>query len=226
MNLKNKLMKKFLPVFAAGTLLSAALFISGCSKDDETPPKMTMNGDEVMTIYLNAPFNDPGVDVNDNEDGNISATSNVSATNPDVNKVGTYYITYSVTDGAGNSASLRRTVVVKNFAEFLSGGYNVTGTCATGWIDGIIFSTTVNNRISFTQFGRYANEQGKLSADIDFVSSNITIVPTSFVCGTIPVLTSFSGGGALSATGDTLVINSVETTPSGTTNCSYTYIRQ
>ena len=96
----------------------------------------------------------------------------------------------------------------------------------TGNVDGIIFSTSVNNRITFTQFGRYTNANGKLSADIDFITSSVTIVPATIFCGTNPVNRSFTGGGALSFTQDTLVINTIEITPVDTTNCTYTYIRQ
>ncbi|MBK5285875.1 MAG: DUF5011 domain-containing protein, partial [Bacteroidia bacterium] len=175
----------------------------------------------------------PGVTAEDNKDGAISVTSNVSATNPDVNKTGTYYISYSVTDNEGNKSSFRRTVIVRNKAETLSGTYSITDTCITstdtiitGFTDGIIPSTTVNNRITFTAFGRYANVTGKLSADVDFISSSVIIVPATFVCGTTPVSTSFSGGGALSFNQDTLWINSVEITPSDTSNCTYIYVRQ
>ena len=222
-------MKNILTVIAAGALLTSALFISGCKKDDATPPQLSMNGDNPMTIYLNAAFNDPGVTASDNEDGTIAVTSNVSLTNPDVNKVGTYYINYSVTDNAGNKSETRRTVIVRNAAEQLSGAYSVTALCntfTTFYTDGIIISTTQNNRITFTQFGRYTNANGKLSADIDFVTSSVTIVPATIFCGTNPVNRSFSGGGALSFTQDTLVINTVEITPVDTTNCTYTYIRQ
>ncbi|HLG34796.1 MAG TPA: immunoglobulin-like domain-containing protein [Bacteroidia bacterium] len=203
-----------------------ALFFSGCNKDDATPPQLTMNGEKVITIYLNAPFNDPGVTASDNEDGNINVTSDVSATNPDVNKVGTYYIHYSVTDGAGNKSETMRTVLVKNSAETLSDSYAVTGTCNSGFTDGIIISTTTNNRITFTGFGWYTNAAGKLSADIDFITSTVTIVPASFVCGTNPVNRSFSGGGALSFGRDTVWINTVETTATGSVNCTYIYVRQ
>jgi len=227
-------MKKIFALFGVISICGLLLFIAGCKKDDTTPPKLTLAGDTVMTIYLNSPFNDPGVTAEDNKDGALSVTSNVSSTNPNVNKTGTYYISYSVSDNAGNKSSFRRTVIVRNKAETLSGTYSVTDTCITstdtintGFTDGIIPSTTVNNRITFTGFGRYTNANNvKLSADIDFISSTVTIVPATIFCGTIPVNRSFSGGGALSFNRDTLVISSVEITPTDTTNCTYTYVRQ
>jgi hypothetical protein len=83
-------MKSFRIVCLAALAFAGSWFLTACDKDDATPPLLTMNGEEIMTIYLNAPFNDPGVTANDNEDGNITVTSDVSSTNPDVNKVGTY----------------------------------------------------------------------------------------------------------------------------------------
>jgi hypothetical protein len=185
-----------------------------------------MNGDEVITIDLNTPFNDPGVDANDNEDGDINVTSDVSPSNPNVNKIGTYYIHYSVSDAAGNKSTTRRTVVVRNAAESMAGAYRVTGTCNSGFTDGIIVSTNTNNRVTFTQFGRHTNAAGKLTADLDLITLNISLVPATFVCGTNPVNRTFSGYGAISFDHDTLWINSVETTSSSSDTCTYIYVRQ
>jgi hypothetical protein len=130
---------------------------------------------------------------------------------------------------------MRRTVLVKNQAETLSDAYSVTATCTTStdtstsvFTDGIIISTTVNKRITFTQFGRYTNAAGKLSADIDFITSSVTIVPTSFVCGTNPTNRTFidGSGGAISFNGNTIIINTIEMTATDTANCTYTYFRQ
>lgn len=217
-------MKILQTISSAAAICCVALFFSGCDKDDATPPKLTMNGDLLMTIYLNAPFNDPGVTASDNEDGNITVTSDKSASNPDVDKTGTYYIHYSVTDAAGNKSETMRTVVVKNSSESLSGEYYVTGSCASGWTDGIIPSTTVNNRISFTQFGRYTNANGKLSAGI---TNDIgTIVPSTIYCGTNPENRSFTGDLILNNTRDTIYVYTEEITASDTTNCTYMYVKQ
>ena len=217
-------MKILQTISTAAAICSAALFFSGCDKDDATPPKLTMNGEELITINLNSPFNDPGVTAADNEDGSITVTSDASATNPDVNKTGTYYIHYSVSDAAGNKSKTMRTVVVRNSSESLSGAYYVTGTCATGWIDGIIPSTTVNNRITFTQFGRYTNANGKLSAGI--TNDLGAIVPATINCGTIPVNRNFTGDLILTAARDTIYIYTEEITATDTTSCSYMYVKQ
>jgi hypothetical protein len=52
---------------------------------------------------------DPGVEAHDVRDGNITSNITVSGT-VDVNTTGTYTLTYSVSDAAGNEASITRTV--------------------------------------------------------------------------------------------------------------------
>ena len=54
---------------------------------------------------------DPGVEAHDVRDGNITSDVVVSGT-VDVNTTGTYTLTYTVSDAAGNEASLTRTVNV------------------------------------------------------------------------------------------------------------------
>ena len=217
-------MKNKLHVLSSLTIFVSAFLFSGCKREDTTPPRLTMLGDNPMTIYLNAPFVDPGVTVQDNEDGNYPVSSDATTLNPNVNLTGNYYINYSAEDNAGNRSFLRRTVIVKNSAQSFSHGYYVTGSCANGWYDQIFSSPTENNRIIFSQFGRYANANAKLSADVDNTQT-VNIVQATIFCGTVPVNRTFSGGGAFNSNGDTLILNVTEITPTDTTNCIYVYAK-
>src|SRR5438876_865263 len=115
-------MKKKIILSSVASLLAAGLLFYGCKKDDTSPPSVTLKGDNPMTIVLNAtPPSDPGASATDDKDGSITPTSNWSSTNPNVNKAGTYTITYTATDAAGNKGSASRTVYVKNDADFLAG---------------------------------------------------------------------------------------------------------
>jgi hypothetical protein len=76
---------------------------------DMTPPIVTLNGMPSMTIPCGGVFSDPGATANDSCDGplGVSVTGSVNTAVP-----GTYILTYSATDAAGNSASVMRTVEV------------------------------------------------------------------------------------------------------------------
>jgi hypothetical protein len=80
---------------------------------DTIKPVITLNGNKTITLNLNDPFTDLGAKAVDNVDGDITALIRVSG-NVDTTKAGTYRLTYSVSDSAGNKASVIRTVVVKD----------------------------------------------------------------------------------------------------------------
>ncbi len=77
---------------------------------DDAKPIITINGKTTMSVIKGIEYNDQGANVTDNCDDNIQITTTGSV---DVNTVGTYKITYSATDTAGNSNSATRTVSVK-----------------------------------------------------------------------------------------------------------------
>lgn len=81
--------------------------------EDLTPPVLTIVGDAAMTIERGSEFVDQGCTATDDTDGDISAKVTASG-GVDPNTNGKYTITYSVTDNAGNTASIDRTVVVTN----------------------------------------------------------------------------------------------------------------
>ena len=66
-----------------------------------------------------------GISASDNSDGDITSTIQVSGS-VDVNKAGTYSLTYSVTDQSGNVVSTTRTVIViDNIKPVISGATDV-----------------------------------------------------------------------------------------------------
>ena len=212
-------------------IISLSVFFAACKQDDTTPPKFKLNGASTITISLNSAFNDPGVTAEDDEDGSVNVTSDISPTNPNINLTGHYTITYTATDAEGNSDKITRDVIVVNDAAFMAGAYNVTYSCGLDYTDGIIASTTINNRIIFNQIGRCGNADKKLMADIDFSTSTIIVVSDVINCGTIPNVMDrgYSGGGALASGNTVIQLNMTETLqpPSGpSTNCTYTYTRQ
>ncbi len=80
---------------------------------DEEAPVLTLKGNKVMTVISGMGWKDPGASATDNVEGDISRKVKVTG-EVDPNKVGTYYLTYRVSDGSGNTAELKRTVVVRD----------------------------------------------------------------------------------------------------------------
>ncbi|MCH9698017.1 MAG: IPTL-CTERM sorting domain-containing protein [Gammaproteobacteria bacterium] len=78
---------------------------------DTTAPVVTIIGSDPIMLNFGDPFNDPGATATDLVDGDLTAT--ISVNNPVNSSVaGSYQVTYSVTDNAGNTGSATRTVLV------------------------------------------------------------------------------------------------------------------
>jgi hypothetical protein len=78
---------------------------------DTIKPIITLSGNNPDTVMQNKSYNDPGATATDNVDGNITNKITKLST-LDTSKIGTYIITYSVSDLAGNKATEVRTVIV------------------------------------------------------------------------------------------------------------------
>src|ERR1035437_2004742 len=158
-------MKKQIFLVAAVLFTAGVITMSGCKKDDTTPPVITLVGSASVTSVLNAAYTDQGATANDNKDGDI--TSRIKSTGwiaADKDLTGTYTITYSVTDAAGNTGTATRTVIVKNDAEAAYAGTYTSAmeTDANGpyryqtakpFI--VTASTTVNNRVIMNRLGDF-----------------------------------------------------------------------
>jgi hypothetical protein len=79
---------------------------------DVTIPVITLLGETEISLELGSIYTDAGATAIDNIDGDITAGILVTST-VDVNTVGTYTVTYNVSDAAGNAATsvLRRVMV-------------------------------------------------------------------------------------------------------------------
>ena len=106
---------------------------------DKEAPKITLKGNG--TIYLDAAsrYYEPGYTANDNCDGDIS--SKVKVEGSVGYSVGTYKLTYSVSDNEGNKGSATRTVIVRNNNLYNSGTIN-KGTVYLTFDDGPSEGTT------------------------------------------------------------------------------------
>jgi hypothetical protein len=78
--------------------------------NDALGPVITLNGNALVGVALNGTYNDAGATATDNVDSSVTVNSSGTV---DTATVGTYTITYSATDVAGNAAATKtRTVIV------------------------------------------------------------------------------------------------------------------
>ena len=71
---------------------------------DNTPPVITLIGDNPQTIDLNAAYTELGATATDDIDGDISDSIVIDVSAVSTNIVGSYDVIYSVSDSAGNQA--------------------------------------------------------------------------------------------------------------------------
>ena len=95
---------------------------------DSTPPTLALRGEPTINIVIDSPFTDPGVTASDAVDGDLSSRVVVSG-NVNTTVLGTYTLTYSISDLSGNAATpVTRTVNVRAQAEATdAGGGGATG---------------------------------------------------------------------------------------------------
>ena len=79
-------------------------------KDIEAP-KISLKGDANTVVKLGQSYNDPGFKASDNVDGDLTPQVIVTG-KVNVNKVGTYTLTYKVSDTEGNNTTVERSVFV------------------------------------------------------------------------------------------------------------------
>ena len=79
--------------------------------DDPVAPELTLSGEEIVQVKLGDSYVEPGYLAADNVDGDITAQVTVEG-NVDTSTTGRYTLTYTATDGFGNSVSCSRLVKV------------------------------------------------------------------------------------------------------------------
>jgi beta-glucanase (GH16 family) len=78
------------------------------AQPDNTPPQITLNGEQTVGLAVGDNYIEAGASATDSVDGDVVVTiSGAIGT-----EIGTYTLTYSAVDTAGNSASVSRTIVI------------------------------------------------------------------------------------------------------------------
>lgn len=102
---------------------------------DTTAPVITLNGSNPLTIECGSGYIEPGATATDSCDGN-NVPVKISGIVP--TKTGTYSVTYTATDNAGNKATVSRTVTVSDTTApviKLNGANPMIVECGTGYVE-------------------------------------------------------------------------------------------
>jgi hypothetical protein len=94
---------------------------------DSTPPVIQLRGDSTVNVTIDSTYSDPGATANDREDGDVTSRI-VTTSTVNTAVLGTYTITYAVSDLAGNAAApVIRTVNVQPQVTADEGGGGALG---------------------------------------------------------------------------------------------------
>ena len=80
-------------------------------KDIESPI-ITLNGNELINLFIGEEYQEQGVEAKDNCDGDIKDKVEIEG-KVNTNEIGEYEINYSVSDQAGNHSDIKRKVKIK-----------------------------------------------------------------------------------------------------------------
>ena len=168
----------------------------GSGGGDVTAPVIILNGKQLDTVLLNSAYTDPGVkSAIDNVDGDLKSKVTVTGT-VDTKTAGTYTLTYTVKDNAGNIAATTRNVTViqqvivkdtikpvinisKNPDTVLinSGAYPDTGVTASDNKDGNITSKIQKTgTVDVTKAGSYTITYTVSDAALNSATATRTVV--------------------------------------------------
>ena len=88
----------------------------GAPIPDTEAPVITLNGASTINLIVGSTYTELGASATDNEDGDLTTSIIIGGDTVDPNVLGTYLVTYNVSDAAGNAAvEVIRTVNVTEF---------------------------------------------------------------------------------------------------------------
>ena len=216
----------------AALVAVSSLFIIGCSKDDTEAPIITLEGSNPFPLEMLQTYTEPGATADDNEDGDISSSVNVDASEIENRLPGSYSVFYSVSDAAGNPADAVREVVVSATNTALAKNYTVNDTCGTGssavgfppYQQTITSSGT--STIAFNKFADYSNNTG-ITASIASDGSITLPTQAALNIGTAAEDHDFAGTGTVTLNG--FILNYTDknnsSVPVATASCKAVYTR-
>lgn len=208
--------KQFLSV-ATIAILSLSL-VTGCKKEDadEVNPTVTPNGGSITYVEKGKMYQEPGAAATDDVDGTLTANP---AGSVNTATVGSYIITYTATDAAGNKGTATRTV---NVVEF-DGLYTNSEVCdqsgtGTGTSTVTASTASANNGMSISNFAL-----ASVTAQATFSGTTVTVPAQTFGADTHSGTGTISGGIGSPLK---LTINYKTVNGTATNSCTATYTHQ
>ncbi|MHC1707139.1 MAG: DUF5011 domain-containing protein [Bacteroidales bacterium] len=155
-----------------------------CKKEDKTSPSIQLTGKDTIYLNLHDTWIEPGFVATDNNDGNITGNVSVSGSvNTDI--VNVYSLEYSVSDDAGNNASVKRLVYIK--ADSLQGDYTidavVTGTNAGNYTYAVL--VIPGSEYNILQFQNFCDLGNAVKIEV-LVNGSAVIIPNQTLTGVNP----------------------------------------
>lgn len=132
---------------------------------DTGAPTITLVGSSTINIEEGDSYTDAGASASDEVDGDISSSITTSGS-VDASTPGTYILTYSVSDAAGNSVELTRTIIVAVATK-------ITALAATGIVSEQTPAearSTINGKWNFPESSSKSSYSSKLNTcEFDFI---------------------------------------------------------
>ena len=215
----------------AALIAVSSLFIVGCSKDDTEAPIISLIGSNPFQLEMLQTYSEPGATAEDNEDGDISSSINIDASEIENRLPATYNVYYSVSDAAGNPADAIREVVVYATNDAMVDSYSVIDICGTGAAaDTILYqqniTATVASTITFNKFADYSSNTGITATVAGNGAITLPFQPALNI-GTASEDHDFAGTGTVTLNG--FILNYTDknnsSIPVATSTCQATYTR-
>jgi len=153
---------------------------------DQTAPMITLLGANTLTVAQGSTFTDPGSTVRDNVDTGLTATATGTVNTA---TVGTYTLTYHVSDAAGNAATaVTRTVNVVVFPTVSIAPASVLEGSGGGTTN-LNFTVTLSTASTTNVSVNYATSDGTALSTSDYTATTATLtISAGQTTGTITVL--------------------------------------
>jgi glucose/arabinose dehydrogenase/PKD repeat protein len=133
-----------------------------------TPPTITLLGANPLNLNVGDTYTDPGATASDTEDGDLTASIVVGGDTVDTATVGTYNVTYDVTDSGSLVAPTETRVV--NVSD-VSGPFNPVHTSSIPDIDPSLTGDTVTITTTITNTG----SAGSMLVDLELYDEGIQV---------------------------------------------------